>query len=721
MKRWKQIAAALLCLALLVCCMPVQAEEAVPDFAALLAQGNTPKLISVTAAPVYSLSSVCDWQGQYALVRDLEGCWYVADCYGTVRCMLDPEATSEMENGKIEGGFLVTARPGNGGESWQQLFNFDGKRLTETEIHSGEALYDLATGQVRYYSGSEGSNLLLFDDTGKHLSVSEFGPVYNGNMTYRIGNVWYAGEPFGQILYKGVFDRLEFVSGDLLLCGRNGKYGLVRTDGEVAVPLCYEDLQSFAGFGIVDRIAAKQDGKWGVIDFEGTQRLPFAYSAITPQAADPDELPDTVCDTGFYVVQDFAPEGLSGQKSHLTREDDRYLYQGSRELPSTLLQVLSPERFVVDGLGLVDANGTVLVPDARLVQPVGDRLLLRFGSGSGGSPRTELRSADLTLLQSFPTSSVWPGDRVLFVQTEDAVEVRDLDGKLLQNFENARYCIAGAASGPVLLQKDGRYALVTADGLESTGFCYDDASVDPVHPIASVKENGKRCVVDVHGTRLLPYALDKPLFFFPEGHPYTAFVVDNKFGFLHIRQAGEPAFADVKPGSWYADSVEFCYNAGLMNGVGGGCFSPNETMTRAMLVQVLYNMSGWKCESHGFRDVSDTAWYADAVNWAAANGIVSGVSETSFAPNRAVTREQTVTILARFAGKFMELTAPEHALDRFTDADKVSDYAVDAFRWAVSQGIITGTSETTLSPQGRATRAQIAAILMRFVKLMATA
>jgi hypothetical protein len=138
-------------------------------------------------------------------------------------------------------------------------------------------------------------------------------------------------------------------------------------------------------------------------------------------------------------------------------------------------------------------------------------------------------------------------------------------------------------------------------------------------------------------------------------------------------------------------------------------------MTRAMLVTVLYRLE--KAESNGtentFTDVPDGEWYTDAVIWAKENGIVNGITETEFAPNDNITREQTVTILYRYAkykGYDVEVSAE---LSKFSDMDEISCFAFDAFRWAIESGIINGTSVTTLSPKDTATRAQLAAILMR--------
>ncbi len=174
-------------------------------------------------------------------------------------------------------------------------------------------------------------------------------------------------------------------------------------------------------------------------------------------------------------------------------------------------------------------------------------------------------------------------------------------------------------------------------------------------------------------------------------------------------------FSDVAVNAWYHDSVEFVVAFGLMEGMGGKTFAPGANMTRAQLVTVLYRLVG-EPEVDGmvnpFTDVAADTWYTDAVIWAANNGIITGVTETTFAPNANISREQLVTILYRFFG---EPETNTDVLAGYADANAISEYAVDAMAWAVENGIVNGITETVLAPQGTATRAQIATILMRVI------
>ena len=177
------------------------------------------------------------------------------------------------------------------------------------------------------------------------------------------------------------------------------------------------------------------------------------------------------------------------------------------------------------------------------------------------------------------------------------------------------------------------------------------------------------------------------------------------------------AYTDI-PTDWAKEGICFVIENGLMVGTTSTTFAPKDTLTRAMLVTVLYRMAGSPAVDapSGFTDVADGQWYSDAIAWAAANGIVNGVGGNKFAPSEPVTREQLAAIFFRYA----KAEAPEaDVLSGYPDAESVSTYARDAMAWAVSTGLVTGSKEadgTYLVPQGLAAREQAAAILMRYVK-----
>lgn len=180
--------------------------------------------------------------------------------------------------------------------------------------------------------------------------------------------------------------------------------------------------------------------------------------------------------------------------------------------------------------------------------------------------------------------------------------------------------------------------------------------------------------------------------------------------------AGENPFTDVPASHWAHDDITYVYENDLMNGTDGSLFSPESTTTRAQVVTVLYRLAGQPAADweNPFWDVPASAWFHDAVTWAWENDITGGVSSTHFGAGNAVTREQLATFLYRYAQDQGYDTSARADLSGYSDAGLVSSYATEALSWANATGLITGTTGTTLSPQGSATRAQVATILSRF-------
>lgn len=177
-------------------------------------------------------------------------------------------------------------------------------------------------------------------------------------------------------------------------------------------------------------------------------------------------------------------------------------------------------------------------------------------------------------------------------------------------------------------------------------------------------------------------------------------------------------FADVSGSDWFYNDVRYVYEKGIMDGTGADRFSPNAPLTRAMIVTILYRMAGSPSVSGSsdFTDVAAGKWFAKAVAWAAANGIVNGYGDSLFGPNDPVTREQLAAILYRYAvyGGMTAVTLEEN-LGSFADTAQLSAYAIQAMNWAVGQGLING-SGSNLVPKAQATRAQVAAIIHRYLE-----
>ena len=188
-------------------------------------------------------------------------------------------------------------------------------------------------------------------------------------------------------------------------------------------------------------------------------------------------------------------------------------------------------------------------------------------------------------------------------------------------------------------------------------------------------------------------------------------------------KCGSHIFTDMPEfGNWAHAGIDFVVDKGLFNGMNKTTFAPNKTMTRAMLVTVLWRSAGEpEADTAAFTDVPAEQWYSEAVAWAAEKGVVTGYTDGTFRPDNQITREQLATILFRYT-KLTEMDPPERSeLDSFPDSEDVQTYAQEALSWAVGKGLINGiydnsAEQSFLRPAGSATRAQVATILMRFLE-----
>lgn len=217
-------------------------------------------------------------------------------------------------------------------------------------------------------------------------------------------------------------------------------------------------------------------------------------------------------------------------------------------------------------------------------------------------------------------------------------------------------------------------------------------------------------VTDADGEALVVTALEDGTYQFTQ--PRGMVTISVTFA----KKPVEPLpFVDVAAEEWYGDAVATVYAQGLMMGTAEDTFAPELVATRGMVVSILHRLAGSPTVSaEVFEDVTADDWYGQAVAWAASEGIASGTSAETFSPNAAVTREQLAALLCNFAAQQGMDTTARSDLSSFDDAETVSDWAQDAVSWALAEGLLAGTSATTLSPQGEATRAQLAAMLVRF-------
>lgn len=193
-----------------------------------------------------------------------------------------------------------------------------------------------------------------------------------------------------------------------------------------------------------------------------------------------------------------------------------------------------------------------------------------------------------------------------------------------------------------------------------------------------------------------------------------------KVGVSYVKATTTPSktkFNDVSANDWFASAVDYVTGKGMMNGTADNTFSPKANTTRGMVVTVLYRLENQPSTSAAsFTDVASGAYYANAVAWANANGIVSGYGSGKFGPNDKVTREQLAAILYRYAQykKYDVSVGEDTNILSYDDAQSISSYAIPAIQWACGAGVVTGKSGSKLDSKGNATRAEVAAMLMRF-------
>lgn len=264
--------------------------------------------------------------------------------------------------------------------------------------------------------------------------------------------------------------------------------------------------------------------------------------------------------------------------------------------------------------------------------------------------------------------------------------------------------VAAAATSPA--KGDGSIGVFTFKVLKSgeTGFALKDAVFSDANG-ASISMN-----VPAADSSQKPSAPAKP------DQPKT----DDPTEPSNPGENAGQTFLDVPKSFWGYESIERAAQLGYVNGVGGGKFEPNRQLTRAEFVTMLHRMAGKPTASTAaaFTDVSQNAWYRDAVNWAAEKGYVNGTGENSFNPDGKITRQEVVTILFRYSGSQSGAeTMFTAAYDsQFTDSGAIAPWAKTAMYWAIYNGVVNGTSPTTVSPTATATRAEVAAIFVRYAK-----
>ena len=355
------------------------------------------------------------------------------------------------------------------------------------------------------------------------------------------------------------------------------------------------------------------------------------------------------------------------------------------------------------------ASDALSYPEQVTVYGVKGTYAETYAASVGASFAAIDRPATAVFLPKSVTVKVWSSVRLL--PSLDPVDCTD---ELVWSSSDASVA-AVSADGTVTGRKDGSAVITVTAGSVSARCEVAVGTPTHVHSYTAVV-TAPTCAVQGYTT----YTCSCGEYYYDDyvpalGHSYVDGVC-TRCGATRP----ETRFVDVKPGSWYYKSIVYAVSNSLMNGVGDSKFEPEEGMTRAMLVTVLWRYEGSpKQRPSTFSDVRRGQWYSEAVSWAAKNGIVTGVGDNKFEPDTQITREQIATILYRYAQKKRADTSARGSLSAFPDNGKVNGWAKTALQWCVGEGLIGGTNENGkvyLDPQGTATRAQVATILMRYIE-----
>lgn len=355
------------------------------------------------------------------------------------------------------------------------------------------------------------------------------------------------------------------------------------------------------------------------------------------------------------------------------------------------------------------ASDALSYPEQVTVYGVKGTYAETYAASVGASFAAIDRPATAVSLPKSVTVKVWSSVRLL-----PSLDPIDCTDELVWSSSDASVA-AVSADGTVTGRKDGSAVITVTAGSVSARCEVAVGTPAHVHSYTAVV-TAPTCAVQGYTT----YTCSCGEYYYDDyvpalGHSYVDGVC-TRCG----ASRPETRFMDVKPGSWYYKSIVYAVSNGLMNGVGDSKFEPEEGMTRAMLVTVLWRYEGSpKQRPSTFSDVRRGQWYSEAVSWAAKNGIVTGVGDNKFEPDTQITREQIATILYRYAQKKRADTSARGSLSAFPDNGKVNGWAKTALQWCVGEGLIGGTNENGkvyLDPQGTATRAQVATILMRYIE-----
>lgn len=628
------------------------------------------------------------------------------------------------------GGSAVTLSQGNAAVEVMNLAGYDAAAVGSHELYNG---YD----QLRELEKEADFFFLCANAKESSSAVLDDHVVFTAPDGTKIGMFGLTAPRVKEELPGDSMKGLTFLEGkELITCAKNQVKAL--KEEECDFILCLSDL------GLGDR-KEENSSLWLLQQVSGIDVLIDGRSQA--EISEIEELTNGTCKVGKTIVTSVAPD--FAQIGAVVFQDDTVV-----SLSMPVQQVVPVDTEVMDRIQELETQAG----ESDGVSIARTEILLEGGAACGyretnlGDLVTDAmiwkadelgQKADAAVLEagaigdSLPAGDISQGDlRAALPEGERIASIRITGAQLLEAMEAA--AAAAPAGDKAFPQVSG--ITYTVDGLTpyQAGDAYEDgdyaAPEDPGSRLTITAVGDKKWNASSNYTILVSYSmaagegawevfsqaksvkvLDARL-----DQAVSDYIVEELGGAVTAERYGETqgriqvtGYADVPVDSWYAQGVYEITSRGLMDG-DGDRFDPQGTMTRAMLVTALYRLSGSpeQTKENPFTDVPDDAWYADAVVWAAEQGIVTGVTSTTFQPDGSVTREQLAAILYRYDGG----DGARGDLTAYPDSASVSAYAVPGLSWAVKAGIVTG-SNGLLVPQGTATRAQGAAMLWRYLEM----
>lgn len=600
-----------------------------------------------------------------AAVCNMDGKWGFIDAAGNTVIPFDYDTVDEFHNGLAIVGEKRPDVVGNrAGSNYRWGFINEENDLTWFDVDNPEEVdhfYDFQDGyasMMTYWKPDHPRKAYLFDSEGKQLPISyETTDINTGETRTITPDVII---PVGHgLFYMELFDMWD--SERYYHPATGTLFHIQHQDSEICFTLDEENLEEFGLIGVTlvdaDYIASSEPydpsgERLGFIDASGQWVIPptnehsWAFFILA------------VTEDDIFIAR--ADKDGEGSKWGVMNKANEVVlpvrYEGVGAPAHGLLPIKENGRW-----GFMNAAGEMVIP----AQYVG---VTSFNEGGIAAV-----SAD--------------GQTASFIDTTGAEIPCALDGASVPAKQffgilsiNDDVIASDPPSDVIIIEKDGKYGYAMLEGTEEK----PDTDTPVTPPSVPTTPGGQQP----------PAGADKE----PDKEKQPAPV--------------EETFTDVNRGDWYREAVQYVYEKGLMTGISGEIFASGANLSRAMLVTMLYRLEGEPAVSGdgAYRDVPDSAWYADAVAWATQNGIAGGYGGGSFGPGDPITCEQFVVMLMRYAQSKQVSTD----LSGYADCGEISPWALEAVQWANSTGLMTGRSGTVLAPGGTVTRAEAATLIMRF-------